>query len=397
LPASEVLCYSLLTMREKALTVLLVILPVCVWSCSDAESTNPPGGDDRAEDDRSDADSSASDGEPGGEDADLAADGDGEQDLDADSADSADSGGKDADGAADGEVDPDMDGDAGDGDAEDGDAGDGDAGAEPDPADAGDGPAHEELGAEDGEVVRDASDSSDAGSFNEDPIVFVHGYAMGPGEWNTMIGWFEEQGYPDEYLAAIRFSNPIQSNVINGRDELPGFVDQVITRTGCSKVDIVAHSAGGLAARLWVKLHGGHDKVRDFVTLAGVHHGNNLACLTTWLGEAAEELCPAYASQAESHNELQWILNGDPDLDDVDETPFGVEDGGGIYYHSLWTSSDLIVSPATSCCLNQRSRNDCSDPINVMFSGVGHIEMASDRPVFEAVLSKVLEHNIVNP
>lgn len=233
--------------------------------------------------------------------------------------------------------------------------------------------------------------------FDEDPIVFVHGYFVTAREWDVMIGRFKELGYPEDYLAAIQFSDNIGSNIPNAKDELPPFVDEILEKTGAEKVDIVAHSMGGLSTRLWIKLYGGADKVRDYVTIAGTHHGSVMACLIGWIGEAAKEMCPAYASEDESYNGVQRELNGDPDSADVDETPFGVEDGGGIYWNSVWTDADTMVVPPTSSCLNQKFRNDCSDQLNIMVHGVEHLQMQTDEGVFEIVKSLVQKHNASKP
>jgi len=208
---------------------------------------------------------------------------------------------------------------------------------------------------------------------------------------------FKSEGYPDDRLFAITFTDSSGTNVVNARDELPPFVADVLARTGADKVDIVAHSNGGMATRLWILQHGGGALVRDYVSLSGTHHGTQMACIGGWMGEAAREQCPPYAGQAESVNGVQWALNGDPDVRDVDETPFGVEDGGGIYWNALWTDSDLIDVPPHTCCLNQAWRGDCSSPVNIRFSGVGHIEMASDPNVFAVTRELVRLHNRSKP
>lgn len=233
--------------------------------------------------------------------------------------------------------------------------------------------------------------------FDEDPIVFIHGYVVSDHEWNTMIDRFRSIGYPEQFLAAIRFSTSIQSNVINAEEELPTFVEEVLTRTGADKVDVIAHSMGGLSSRLWIKFFGGGERVRDYVSVSGTHHGSYMGFFTQWLGEAGEEMYPAYALQNESHNLVQWNLNGDPDLDDVDETPFGVEDGGGIFWNALWTDNDGFVRPPNSSCLNQSHRNDCTDPVNLLVPGVGHFGMVYDQAAFEIVQELVRKHNPSKP
>jgi triacylglycerol lipase len=188
--------------------------------------------------------------------------------------------------------------------------------------------------------------------FDQDPIVFVHGF-MGGGEkdFGVMVERFRDLGYPDGYLNAISYNDDTGSSIAHARDELTPYVDEVLARTGASKVDIVAHSMGGLSSTmLW------------------------------WAG--AREMCPAYAGRV---NEVQWTLNGDPDLDDVDETPFGVEDGGPIRYRAIHSDGDLVILPYESSCLNQTKRFDCSDPVNVRVKGIGHNDVPKDEGVFRMV------------
>ena len=228
--------------------------------------------------------------------------------------------------------------------------------------------------------------------FDENPVVFVHGYVVGNGTWNTMLDRFRALGYPDSHLAAIRFSNSIQGNIVNARDELAPFVEQVLVTTGAQRVDVVCHSMGCISSRLWISQYGGAERVRDWVSLSGTSHGSNMGWFTSWLGEGGEEMYPAYANQEQSINGVQWTLNGDPDLADVDETPFGVEDGGGIHYHSIWSDSDGFIVPAQSQCLNQQFRNDCSDPLNVRVYGIFHMDMITVESVFQMAAGFLMEH-----
>ena len=47
---------------------------------------------------------------------------------------------------------------------------------------------------------------------------------------------------------------------------LPTRVDDILKRTGCPKVDIVAHSLGGLVARYYMTMGLGPGKVRRLIT-----------------------------------------------------------------------------------------------------------------------------------
>lgn len=225
--------------------------------------------------------------------------------------------------------------------------------------------------------------------FDQDPIVFVHGLYGNAANWATMTAAFRAAGWPDSHLAAISYRNPAGVNTPAARDELAPFVDAVLARTGADRVDVVCHSMGGLSTRLWIKLFGGGTKVRDYVSLGAVHHGNQAACATSFLGDVSKELCPNYRGTETSFNGVLSTLNGDPATADTDETPFGVEDGGEIRWNAVWSDADGVVYPPQSGCLDQARADDCSAPINHMVSGVPHLELVT-RPALIAIVQERL-------
>ena len=224
----------------------------------------------------------------------------------------------------------------------------------------------------------------------------MHGFLGGGSDFDTMVQRFRDLGYPDDFLEAIDFSDNAQSN-IDSAQELPDLVDSVLTRTGREKVDLVAHSMGGLSSRYWIAFYGGGEKVRDYVSLSGTQHGNWEACAVYLFWESARELCPAYADEGEAENDVQYDLNGDPEVLDFDETPFGVEDGGDIYWHAMWAELDEIVIPNTSACLNQTEPDDCDDPVNLRAPLTFHMQMLTSEFVFDNVRDWMLAHNISRP
>lgn len=60
-------------------------------------------------------------------------------------------------------------------------------------------------------------------------------------------------------------------------------INQVLAQTGASKVDLVAHSQGGLVARQYIKYLGGAAKVDKLVTLGSPHYGTSLANLAAFV------------------------------------------------------------------------------------------------------------------
>lgn len=237
-----------------------------------------------------------------------------------------------------------------------------------------------------------AGGNAGSGGAAQDPVLFVHGYAVPGSWWDPAVEFFKKNGgYPPGWVREVEFSNNFGS-IIDQAKELATEVDKVRAELGVEKVDIISHSMGGLTARWYLAFEGGHLKVRDYVSFSGAHHGTGTACAT--LGDGAMQMCPAYSDKDTT---VQWMLNGDPDLADVDETPFGVEDGGQVHWNVFWSDGDLIILPNESACLNQKKKDDCSDPVNTLFKGVLHSQMNTHEGMLSEALLRVNMHNAANP
>lgn len=118
-------------------------------------------------------------------------------------------------------------------------------------------------------------------------------------------------------------------------EHLGKVVDQVLkenpTETDDGRVDIVAHSAGGLAARHYVRFLGGHKRVHSLVTLGTPHHGT-LASYLFPLATVSRQTLPGSA-----------FLD---DLNEGDPTPRPVN------YTSIYTINDGVVIPPSSALLD---------------------------------------------
>ncbi|MCS7144220.1 MAG: alpha/beta fold hydrolase [Archaeoglobaceae archaeon] len=116
----------------------------------------------------------------------------------------------------------------------------------------------------------------------KDPVLFVHGWTQNAGNWVTMMAKLTADGWPSNKLFAYTFSNPFDAsdgaNVRNAQ-EVANWVNNIKKITGASKIDIVAHSMGGLSTRYYMKFMGGAANVDDYITLGSPHHGTVLADL----------------------------------------------------------------------------------------------------------------------
>lgn len=163
-----------------------------------------------------------------------------------------------------------------------------------------------------------------AAASEKNPVVLVHGYLdntseFGRSNFGALKDYLISQGWSD--VRILQYSNPTGSNIPNA-NELKAFVDNVLLETGSEKVDIVAHSMGGLSSRYYIKNLQGVDKVGALVTLGTPHYGTNTA-LTVSLTGGGREMIPG-----------SRFLN---DLNSGDLTP------GNIHYSSVYTYSDQVV------------------------------------------------------
>jgi triacylglycerol lipase len=98
------------------------------------------------------------------------------------------------------------------------------------------------------------------------------------------------------------------------------------------KVDIVAHSAGGLVARHYVQRLGGASKVEHLVLLGTPHHGTMASYLVPMLKVAAQS------------------TPGSPLLAELNKAPIPE----GVRVTNFWSPMDGIVVPAKNAVLRKK-------------------------------------------
>jgi triacylglycerol lipase len=196
---------------------------------------------------------------------------------------------------------------------------------------------------------------SPATSLALDPILFVHGWSGSASNWNTMIGRFEEDGYPKSYLSAYSY-NTSQSNKVDAEKEVKSHVESLEKATGASKVDIIAHSMGSLNTRWYIKfVSGGEANVDDWVSLGGPNHGTETA-----------NLCFSTAC-----TEMRIGSTFLKELNAGDETP------GAVNYGTWWSPCDEFINPDSSVPL--------SGATNTETACISHLSLLTDETVYKQV------------
>lgn len=120
------------------------------------------------------------------------------------------------------------------------------------------------------------------------PVVFVHGNGDTAALWTTMIWRFESNGWERRLLHAVDLRyplarsvdakpQPLRTSTTEAMQQLAAEVDEVLKRTGRSKVALVGNSRGGLVIRNYLQNGGGAAKVSHAVLGGTPNHG-----ITDW-------------------------------------------------------------------------------------------------------------------
>ncbi|MGH0029486.1 MAG: lipase family alpha/beta hydrolase [Myxococcota bacterium] len=101
-------------------------------------------------------------------------------------------------------------------------------------------------------------------------LVFVHGLAANRSGFLPMQAMLRLAGHRNQIAVSYRSRGSIEALALRLKRELD-------RRVGGGRIDLVAHSMGGLVARFYVQQLGGDRRVDRLVTLGTPHHGTHAA------------------------------------------------------------------------------------------------------------------------
>jgi len=184
------------------------------------------------------------------------------------------------------------------------------------------------------------------------PILLLHGAGFRDSErfcyWGRIPKALKERG------AVIYYGNQdARSSVEYNAAVVKANLERILDETGCEKVNIIAHSKGGLEARYMISSLGCAAQVASLTTVATPHRGSETVDQLCRLPDSAFKITAFFADRFS-------LLLGDeePDFYTVGRA-FGTEnmaafneqnpDAPGVYYQSYagvmqGPSSDVIVS-----------------------------------------------------
>lgn len=168
----------------------------------------------------------------------------------------------------------------------------------------------------------------------EPPVLLVPGYGGSTDGLEVMADVLQEDG---RTVQIVELGIASLGDLHRQADLIDVAVRDLRAETESDTVDLVAFSAGGIAARLWVDEHDGADVARRIVTLGSPHHGTSFAGVD---GDLAPNGCLAACRQLGPDSTLIQSLNAG------DETP------AGPTWVSIWSDHDEAVVPSTSAELD---------------------------------------------
>jgi triacylglycerol lipase len=160
------------------------------------------------------------------------------------------------------------------------------------------------------------------------PVLLVPGWSNRAHKLGRLARFLLGSGWPAEAVHALEFADPYGSNLLHAR-EIARAVEALLAATHAERVDVVAHSMGGLATRRYLADHADAGAVRRAVFLATPHRGT-WAALFAYGGGRRE------------------MLPGSQFLRDLADVPWpGTLEAAAV----VWTRFDLRVLPHASAVL----------------------------------------------
>jgi triacylglycerol lipase len=182
------------------------------------------------------------------------------------------------------------------------------------------------------------------------PIVLMHGFNASPtNDWSfyQVADALEADGQT-VYEAEVP---PFDSSTVRAQALAP-FIDRVLSETGSAKVNLVAHSMGGLDARVLIDDLGYGDRVASLTTISTPHRGSQIADVALGIlpgssAAALDALASAYGSTFNDLASNSHLLAAFQSLAETNADAFNAAhpDDSRVYYQS-WAGVSSILGIA---------------------------------------------------
>jgi len=183
-------------------------------------------------------------------------------------------------------------------------------------------------------------------------VVFVHGLAANRSGFLPLQAYLRMCGHDRQLAFNYRSSGSIERQAL----ALKRAIDEGI---GGGRIDLVAHSLGGLVSRCYLQLLGGARRVDRLITLGTPHHGTH----------AAVFIPSAFVRQLLPDSPFLEYLNAQPAPEGVRTT-------------SIVAGRDVLIQPVASA--------RCPFGESVVFDDLGHVELLFRPRVFAEIAERLI-------
>ena len=184
------------------------------------------------------------------------------------------------------------------------------------------------------------------------PVIQLHGFAMNRTNWIWLGRRLAKRGIGPLYGTSYFSPQPVRKSA----EQLARFIEHVCAREQAERVDIVAHSLGGVVARYYIERLDGARRIGRLVTIGSPHNGTRVARLGSFMPSARESI-----ANSSFYTELG---------------PLAARDG--IAYTSVWSRADAIIEPPESSSIAPVGEDR-------IFEDLGHLSLLLSPRVLDCV------------
>jgi pimeloyl-ACP methyl ester carboxylesterase len=188
------------------------------------------------------------------------------------------------------------------------------------------------------------------------PVLLLHGFVDNRSAFTLLRRSLQRHGWTT--LQAHNYS-PLTGDIRAAAQVLGPHIEHICEQSGHRRVDIVAHSLGGLIARYYVQRLGGDTRVRTLVTLGTPHSGTR----------AIPALAP--------HPLARQMRPGSEVLEELSRPATGCR----TRFVAFWSDLDQLMIPVEAARLDHPDLT----AHNIAVTGIGHLSL----PVHGTVAAEI--------